>query len=40
MVHFSDGTLGVTLALTDTEIRKAKGSDKPYRMADGGNLYL
>lgn len=29
-----------TLALTDTEIKKAKGGDKPYKMADGGNLYL
>ena len=26
--------------LTDTEIRKAKPSDKPYRMFDGGGLYL
>ncbi|WP_420237363.1 integrase arm-type DNA-binding domain-containing protein [Telmatobacter bradus] len=28
------------MALTDTQIRKAKQSDKPYRMSDGGGLYL
>ncbi|WP_313378793.1 tyrosine-type recombinase/integrase [Achromobacter insolitus] len=30
-----------TLAkLTDTAIRSAKGRDKPYKMADGGGLYI
>lgn len=30
-----------TLAkLTDTAIRTAKGRDKPYKMADGGGLYI
>jgi hypothetical protein len=33
-------TTGGTLALTDTEIKKAKPGDKPYKMADGGRLYL
>ncbi len=28
------------MALTDTEIRKAKSDGKPYRMSDGGGLYL
>jgi integrase len=28
------------VALTDTEIRKAKARGKPYRMSDGGGLYL
>jgi integrase len=28
------------MALTDTEIRKAKARDKAYRMSDGGGLYL
>jgi len=28
------------VALTDTEVKRAKGADKPYKMADGGNLYL
>jgi len=28
------------MALTDTEIRKAKAIDKAYRMSDGGGLYL
>lgn len=26
--------------LTATEVKRAKGADKPFRMADGGNLYL
>lgn len=26
--------------LTDTAIRKAKPSDKPAKLADGGGLYL
>ena len=28
------------MALTDTEIRKAKAKSKTYRMSDGGGLYL
>jgi integrase len=28
------------MALTDTEVRKSKPSDKPYRLSDGGSLYL
>jgi len=31
---------GLTVALTDTEIRKAKAKGKAYRMSDGGGLYL
>jgi integrase len=27
-------------SLTDTEVRKSKPSDKPYRLSDGGSLYL
>jgi hypothetical protein len=28
------------MALTDTQIRKAKSKDKAHRMSDGGGLYL
>jgi integrase len=28
------------MALTDTEIRKAKGKEKPFKLSDSGNLYL
>jgi len=28
------------MALTDTEIRRSRPADKPYRMADSGGLYL
>jgi integrase len=28
------------MALTDTEIKKAKGADEPYRMPDAGGLFL
>ena len=28
------------MALTDTEIKRAKPASEPYRMADGGNLFL
>jgi hypothetical protein len=28
------------MALTDTEIRKAKATAKAYRLSDGGGLYL
>jgi integrase len=31
---------GVTVALTDTEIRKARIRGKAYRLSDGGGLYL
>src|SRR5215469_6560260 len=31
---------GGTMALTDTVIRKAKAKDSPYRISDGGGLYL
>jgi hypothetical protein len=42
----SDGTFAVKafvegdISLTDTEIKRARGAEKPYRMADAGNLYL
>jgi hypothetical protein len=32
--------LGVDMPLTDTEARKARLSDKPYRLSDAGSLYL
>src|ERR1700730_14562953 len=28
------------MALTDTEIRRTKKREKPYKLSDGGNLYL
>src|ERR1017187_2436348 len=28
------------MALTDTEVRKARPAEKPYRLSDGGSLYL
>lgn len=28
------------MALSDTKIRSIKPSDKPYKLADGGGLYL
>lgn len=28
------------MAVTDTRIRKAKQEEKPYRLSDGGGLYL
>jgi hypothetical protein len=28
------------MSLTDTEIRRAKKREKPYKLSDGGNLYL
>jgi hypothetical protein len=30
----------VTMALTDLEIKRAKTKDKPYKLSDGGNVYL
>ncbi len=29
-----------TVALTDTEIKRAKSKDKPYKLSDGKNLFL
>jgi len=37
---FQPGILGGKMALTDTQIRKAKVIDKAYRMGDVGGLYL
>ena len=34
------GYFGESMALTDTEVRESKPSDKPYRLSDGGSLYL
>jgi len=34
------GLLGGEMALTDTEVRKAKAQDEAYRLSDGGSLYL
>ena len=34
------GIWGVDMPLTDTEVRKARPSDKPYRLSDAGSLYL
>jgi integrase len=31
---------GIRVALSDTAARKAKGRDKPYKLADAGGLYL
>jgi hypothetical protein len=28
------------LALTDTEIRKSKPADKPYKLSDSGGMFL
>src|SRR5260370_41869077 len=28
------------MALTDLEIKRAKTKDKPYKLSDGGNMYL
>jgi hypothetical protein len=28
------------MALTDIEIKRARGKEKPYKVRDGGNLYL
>src|SRR5665213_3201689 len=39
-VFWSWGNFGGNMALTDTEIRKAKSKDKARRMSDGGGLYL
>lgn len=32
--------LGVLVALTDTEVRKSKPADKPYRLSDANSLFL
>ena len=34
------GMGGLAVALTDTEIRKAKVKASAYRMSDGGGLYI
>src|SRR5271163_1515274 len=31
---------GFPMALTDTEIRRSKPGDKPYKLSDGGGLHL
>jgi integrase len=31
---------GLDVALTDIQVKKAKGKEKPYKMSDGGNLFL
>jgi len=28
------------MGLTDIAIKKAKGKDKPYKLSDGGGMYL
>ena len=28
------------MALTDLEIKRAKIKDRPYKLSDGGNMYL
>jgi hypothetical protein len=28
------------MALTDTEIKRTKKREKPYKLSDGGNMYL
>jgi hypothetical protein len=30
----------LTMALTDLEIKKAKTKERPYKLSDGGNMYL
>jgi hypothetical protein len=35
-LHFE----GIEMALTDIQIKKAKPSEKPYKLSDSGNLYL
>lgn len=40
MVVLPDTNKGVEMALTDMTVKKAKGTDKPLKMADGGGLYL
>jgi hypothetical protein len=34
------GNIGGAMALTEIEIRKAKPTEKAYRISDGGGLYL
>ena len=38
--HFRDIWEGFPMALTDTEIRRSKPGDKPYKLSDGGGLHL
>lgn len=30
----------LTVPLTETQVRNAKGKEKPYKLFDGGGLYL
>jgi integrase len=39
-VHFENDTFEGAMALTDTEIKKAKPNEKAYRMSDSGGMYL
>ena len=39
-VLFENDTFEGTMALTDTQIKKAKSSEKAYRMSDSGGMYL
>jgi len=39
-VFFPAANFGGIVALTDTEIRKSKPMEKPYRLPDGGGLFL
>ena len=36
----SDTVIGASLALTELEVKKAKASEKPKKLADGGGMYL
>jgi hypothetical protein len=36
----SDIWEGFPMALTDTEIRRSKPGDKPFKLSDGGGLHL
>src|SRR5206468_3573086 len=37
---FENGSFEGTMALTDSQIKKAKSSEKAYRMIDSGGMYL
>ena len=36
----SDIWEGFPMAITDTEIRRSKPGDKPFKLSDGGGLHL
>jgi len=40
MMVRSPETRAEFVLLTDTEVKRAKGAEKPFKLADGGNLYL